>query len=65
MIANINPRDLGPEFFGAPVAHDGRMPKRARLHLQDLADADHPVRHDSEKLAQTIMDVYDKFGGWR
>ena len=52
-------------FFGAPVAHDGRLPKRARLHLQDLADAEHPVRHDSEKLAQTIMDVYDKFGGWR
>ena len=60
VIANDNPRELGAEFFGAPVRYGGEQIDRARLHLHDLADAAHPVRHDSEKLAQAIMDVYHK-----
>jgi hypothetical protein len=28
------------------------------LYMSDLVDADNPWRHDSQKLAQTIMDLY-------
>ena len=58
VIANDNPRELGPNFYGTPVCHDGDMLKGARLHLTDLTDATHPVRHDPEKLARSIMAVY-------
>lgn len=61
VVANSNPRELGPNFFGVPVRHDGQPLDSLRLHLEDLTDAHHPVRHDSEKLADAVMDVYHKF----
>lgn len=61
VVGNSNPRDLGPDFFGAPVRHNGESLDTPRLHLEDLTDAHHPVRHDSEKLAGAVMDVYHKF----
>ena len=58
LIANDNPRELGPNFFGTPVRYNGESLNGTRLHLRDLTDVSHPVRHDSEKLAKSIMDVY-------
>ena len=58
VVANDNPRELGPEFYGSPVRHQGESLNGACLHLEDLTDDSHPVRHHSEKLASTIMDVY-------
>jgi uncharacterized cofD-like protein len=58
VIANDNPRELGPEFYGSPVRHQGEPLNGVSLHLEDLTDDSHPVRHHSEKLARTIMDVY-------
>ena len=60
VIANENPQELGPNFFGTPVRYNGEQLKAARLHLEDLTDASHPVRHDSERLARFIMEVYHK-----
>ena len=60
VIANSNPRELGHDFFGAPVRHNGERLDDARLHLHDLTDAHHPVRHDAKKLAASVMDVYHK-----
>ena len=61
VVANSSPRELGPNFFGTPVRHNGDSLNAARVHLEDLTDAHHPVRHDSEKLAEAVMGVYHKF----
>ena len=58
VVANGKPVELGPQFLGNVVTHDGRALRGAKLVLADLVDTTHPVRHDSEKLAQTIIDVY-------
>lgn len=60
VVANETPVELGPEFFGTPVVHDGQSLDNARLVLADLTSVEHPVRHDSEKLARIIMDVYHR-----
>lgn len=60
VVANDTPVELGPEFYGTPVTYDGHPLKDARLELADLTSTEHPVRHDSEKLARTIMDVYHR-----
>ena len=44
--------DAQPVAFGVDVAPN------VRVVNGDLIDADHPVRHDSTKLAQAIIDVY-------
>ncbi|MBM3944617.1 MAG: YvcK family protein, partial [SAR202 cluster bacterium] len=59
VLANATPpRDLGPQFLGKPVTHDGRGISGARLVLADLTNPEHLVRHDSMKLARAIMGVY-------
>ncbi len=58
VMANSRQRDPGPEFFGSAVRHDGRRLKDALLHTEDLVDLSHPIRHDSEKLALAIINVY-------
>ncbi|MCY4577597.1 MAG: YvcK family protein [Chloroflexi bacterium] len=58
MLANDNPRELGPNFFGTPVRYNGEPLNGTSLHMQDLIDSAHPVRHDSHKLARSIMEVY-------
>ena len=58
VVANGNPRELGPEFYGTAVYYGGEHLAMTELHLRDLTDDSHPVRHDSEKLATTVMDVY-------
>jgi len=59
VVANESPVELGPKFFGTPVVHDGKALTHARLVLTELTSAEHPVRHDSDRLARAIMDVYD------
>ncbi|MDA1189381.1 MAG: YvcK family protein [Chloroflexi bacterium] len=52
------PADLGPQFFGKPVFHDGRQIPKTHLVLADVTNPEHLVRHDSTKLANAILDVY-------
>lgn len=59
VVANERPVELGPRYFGTPVVHDGTPLKNTRLVLTELTSSEHPVRHDSHKLAQAIIDVYD------
>ncbi len=40
------------------VVADERTLSDSRAHSTDLLDEDHPWRHDSIKLAQTLMDLY-------
>src|ERR1043165_3397089 len=35
----------------------------ARVHCADLADAEHPWRHDSEKLARTLIEILAEYTG--
>jgi len=58
VVANDDPDDVAPGIEGELVTHDGRPLHYAKLELRDLADSKHRVRHDSEKLAGAIMDVY-------
>ena len=60
VVSNDTPRELGPLFLGEPVVSDGRVPQHATLEEADLTDPSHPVRHDSEKLARTVMAVYHR-----
>lgn len=59
VVANNNHLELGSKYLGDMVKDDGRILVNSKLVMGDLVDPDHPVRHDSQKLAQVIMDVYD------
>ncbi len=58
VIANSNPPDIQDQFEGEGVVHDGSPLKNATILLSDLVDDSHPVRHDSDKLADAIMRVH-------
>ena len=58
VVANDDPDEATLGIEGELVTHDGRPLHHAKLELRDLADPKHRVRHDSEKLAGAIMDVY-------
>lgn len=58
VVANNRMFQLGSRYFGNVVRIDDRTLKYARLYTGDLTNADFPARHDSEKLAQVLMDVY-------
>jgi uncharacterized cofD-like protein len=45
------------------VEADERIKVDARLHCADLSDASHPWRHDSEKLARTLVEILDEQTG--
>ena len=57
VIANDKPRQLGAQFEGQPVISDGKGLNHAELVLADLTDSDHPVRHNSQKLADAVIGV--------
>ena len=59
VVANDAPRDLGPRFLGEPVIDGGQPVDRVSVASFDLTDAEHPVRHDSRKLARAVIDVYE------
>ena len=58
VLANDNLLELGPRFQGQPVVSDGSPLKHVRLERRDLVDRQHPVRHDSAKLAEALIDMY-------
>ena len=58
VVANDNPVSLGSRFMGEPVTSDGVQLRNATLELADLIDPIHPVRHDSDKLARVVVDLY-------
>ena len=60
VLANSNPVRPGPQFLGEPVMEVGSWPGHVRLQQADLADLDNPVRHDSTKLAEAVMQVYQR-----
>ena len=60
VLANdLTPGDPGRPFLSELVADDGRRSPHASFMLADLADPEHSVRHDSEKLARFVMEVYE------
>ncbi len=63
VVANSNPPDIGDRFEGEGVVHDGSPIKNATILLADLVDDSHPVRHDSDKLAQAIMQIHGASDG--
>ena len=65
VLVNSNPQPLGDRFAGQTVVHDGQPIPYARVVLTDVADTTHPVRHDSDKLASAIMDIYGSANGRR
>ncbi|MYD50963.1 MAG: YvcK family protein [Dehalococcoidia bacterium] len=60
VVANSGIAELGPPFKGRLVQLDGQGLDHATLVTADLIDSDFPVRHDSSKLADCILDVYHK-----
>ena len=60
VVANNNPIELGTRFLGQPVLHDGQPLRHAKLEHGDVIDPEHPVRHDSVRLAEVVMDVYHR-----
>ena len=62
VIANNTYAELGERFYGALVKDDGVRLTGAELLQMDLVSENHPVRHDSQKLAKAIMEVYDRSG---
>lgn len=65
VLANSDPIPLDDRFAGQPVFHDGRPIPNAQVVLTDMSDADHPVRHDADKLASAIMEIYSATNGRR
>ena len=59
VLANDNPSMAPREIEGEHVLHDSRQLRHAELVQYDISDPDHRARHDSDKLAGAIMDVYD------
>lgn len=60
VVANNAKLNLRPDYPGDPVVDDGRSIAPAKLELADLSNSERPIRHDSEKLAAAVMNVYRK-----
>ena len=45
------------------VRADEKTLSDPRTHCADLSDVNHPWRHDSEKLAKTLIEILDEFTG--
>ena len=45
------------------VRTDEKLMEDSRLHCADLSDASHPWRHDSAKLARTLIEILDERTG--
>lgn len=59
VVANDMPRGEMAHGPSELVADDGCRSPHARFMLGDLSDPEHPVRHDSAKLARFVMEVFD------
>ena len=63
VVGNSNPPDIGDRFEGDGVVHDGSPVRNTTILLSDLVDDSHPVRHDSDKLANAIMQIHGASDG--
>ena len=63
VVGNSNPPDIGDRFEGDGVVHDGSPVRNTTILLSDLVDDSHPVRHDSDKLADAIMQIHGASDG--
>ena len=60
VLANRGSAGLGDQYAGESVTHNGRPLMHAKMQISELVDMNHPVRHDPEKLAHAIVEVYRK-----
>ena len=58
VITNGSPPKLVPEHLWKAVMTGGEPSEYARFAQDDLADVEHPVRHDFAGLARVVMDTY-------
>ena len=58
VLVNDTPRNLRPRFLGQPVVEDGRKLHHVKQVYADLMDDQHPVRHDSTRLAEATLKIY-------
>ena len=57
-VANNRRVELAPQFAGDPVVHDERQIGHIDVVQDDLVAPEHATRHNPDKLARLIMDVY-------
>ena len=58
VLCNEELRDFDGASAVSAVVHDGEPIDYATVVLSDLVDPTHPVRHDSEKLADALMNLH-------
>jgi len=49
--------------FSQWVRADEKTLADSRVHCADLADENHPWRHDSSKLAKKLIEILDEYTG--
>ena len=57
VIANNNIIDIGDRFMGNSVPVSNEIISNVQVAYTDLLDTNHPVRHDSNKLAEFILSI--------
>ena len=57
VIANNNIIDIGDRFMGNAVPVSNEIISNIQVAYTDLLDTNHPVRHDSNKLAEFILSI--------
>ena len=60
VLVNNNIRELGDRFFGAPVINHNNLTTHVKIIESDIGDEAHPIRHDSNKLSESIINLYEK-----
>ncbi len=60
VLANNHSVELDPNVEVESVLHNGSISPHIRLEKADLIDVDHPLLHDSNRLARTIIGVYHR-----
>jgi len=58
VIANGNLSEPGAQFNSRAVPPSGGELPDVRVITADLIDPEHPLRHDAERLARVVIDVY-------
>jgi len=58
VIANGNLSEPGAQFNSRAVPPSGGELPDVRVITADLVDPEHPLRHDAERLARVVIDVY-------
>ena len=60
VIANNHIMDIGDRFKGNAVPISNQIIRDVQVVYADLLDVDHPVRHDSNKLAKFILKISNR-----